>query len=106
MIDPPPRTMSVRAAAQALGVHENTIRNWLRSGTLPGVKLPSGVHRPIAADVLARVRARADQVTGELHSYADELDDVADELHTRSRHVHHAADTLRTSNVDPERPTP
>jgi excisionase family DNA binding protein len=27
--------VTVRAAAQMLGVHENTIRNWIASGELP-----------------------------------------------------------------------
>lgn len=46
-------TMSVRDAARRLGVHENTIRNWMNAGNLafepmPG---PSGFRRPLTASV-------------------------------------------------------
>jgi excisionase family DNA binding protein len=37
--------MQVRQAAQALGVHENTIRRWEERGLLHAVRLPSGVRR-------------------------------------------------------------
>jgi excisionase family DNA binding protein len=37
--------MQVRQAAQALGVHENTIRRWEERGLLRAVRLPSGVRR-------------------------------------------------------------
>jgi excisionase family DNA binding protein len=37
--------MQVRQAAQALGVHENTIRRWEQRGLLQAVRLPSGVRR-------------------------------------------------------------
>ncbi len=45
--------MQVRQAAQALGVHENTIRRWEERGLLRAVRLPSGVRRFRAEDVEA-----------------------------------------------------
>lgn len=45
--------MQVRQAAQALGVHENTIRRWEQRGLLPAVRLPSGVRRFRAEDIEA-----------------------------------------------------
>ena len=47
--------MQVRQAAQALGVHENTIRRWEERGLLRAVRLPSGVRRFRPEDV-ERVR--------------------------------------------------
>jgi excisionase family DNA binding protein len=41
----------IRTAAQRLGVHENTIRNWIDKGVLAATRLPSGVRRIKAADV-------------------------------------------------------
>lgn len=54
-------TMSVRDAARRLGVHENTIRNWMGSGDLafepkPG---PSGYRRPLTASVERMAAKRA-----------------------------------------------
>lgn len=43
--------MQVRQAAQALGVHENTIRRWEERGLLRAVRLPSGVRRFRTEDV-------------------------------------------------------
>lgn len=45
--------MQVRQAAQALGVHENTIRRWEQRGLLRAVRLPSGVRRFRAEDIEA-----------------------------------------------------
>ena len=45
--------MQVRQAAQALGVHENTIRRWEARGLLRAVRLPSGVRRFRPEDVEA-----------------------------------------------------
>lgn len=45
--------MQVRQAAQALGVHENTIRRWEERGLLRAVRLPSGVRRFRPEDVEA-----------------------------------------------------
>jgi excisionase family DNA binding protein len=44
--------LNVRDTAQALGVHENTVRNWEERGILRAVRLPgSGYRRFPAADV-------------------------------------------------------
>lgn len=44
--------LNVRDTARALGVHENTIRNWEERGLLRSVRLPgSGFRRFAAADV-------------------------------------------------------
>lgn len=37
--------ISIRAAAERFGVHENTIRNWINRGILAAQRLPSGVRR-------------------------------------------------------------
>jgi excisionase family DNA binding protein len=44
--------LNVRDTARALGVHENTVRNWEKRGILRAVRLPgSGYRRFSAADV-------------------------------------------------------
>lgn len=44
--------LNVRDTARALGVHENTVRNWEARGVLRAVRLPgSGFRRFAAADV-------------------------------------------------------
>lgn len=49
--------LNVRDTAQALGVHENTIRNWEERGILRAVRLPgSGFRRFVLQDV-ERLRA-------------------------------------------------
>jgi excisionase family DNA binding protein len=48
--------VSVRAAAKALGVHENTIRNWESSGVLHAVRLPSSRFRRFERDEVDRIK--------------------------------------------------
>jgi hypothetical protein len=44
--------LNVRDTARALGVHENTVRNWEERGLLRAVRLPgSGFRRFAAADI-------------------------------------------------------
>ncbi len=50
--------LTVRATAKALGVHENTIRNWCNSGHLASKELPSGFRR-IPKTEVARLNALA-----------------------------------------------
>jgi hypothetical protein len=38
--DGPGPHMTLRAAGVAIGVHENTIRNWIEKGKLPAFKIP------------------------------------------------------------------
>ena len=35
----------LREAAQRLGVHENTVRNWIDRGVIVGMRLPTGTRR-------------------------------------------------------------
>jgi excisionase family DNA binding protein len=53
--------VQVRAAAQRLGVHENTLRRWEESGRIRAVRLPSGVRRFRVEDV----ELLYDQIHGE-----------------------------------------
>jgi excisionase family DNA binding protein len=41
----------IRTAAKRLGVHENTIRNWIDRGLLRAARLPSGIRRIALKDV-------------------------------------------------------
>ncbi|MBI4728615.1 MAG: helix-turn-helix domain-containing protein [Acidobacteria bacterium] len=41
----PLKTISIRAAARKLGVHENTIRNWIDRHIIAAFRLPTGVRR-------------------------------------------------------------
>lgn len=41
----PMKTISIRAAARKLGVHENTIRNWIDRHIIAAFRLPTGVRR-------------------------------------------------------------
>lgn len=47
----PPRTASIKDAAARLGVHENTIRNWIDRQILRSYRLPSGHRRLLAEEV-------------------------------------------------------
>jgi excisionase family DNA binding protein len=49
--------LKVRETAQALGVHENTIRNWEARGLLRAVHLPGSGFRRFAAEDVERLRA-------------------------------------------------
>jgi transposase-like protein len=48
---PTPVLIGVRDAARQLGVHENTLRRWERTGIVRAVRLPSGVRRFRAQDI-------------------------------------------------------
>lgn len=39
------KTISIRGAARRLGVHENTIRNWVDRHIIAAFRLPTGVRR-------------------------------------------------------------
>ncbi len=47
----PPDAVTIRAAARRLGVHENTIRNWMHNGIIQFYRLPSGIRRIPLAEV-------------------------------------------------------
>src|SRR5438270_13038697 len=48
--------VSVREAATRLGVHENTIRNWVDRGLLRAVRLPGSGYRRIDVAGVERIR--------------------------------------------------
>jgi MerR HTH family regulatory protein len=49
--------LNVRDTARALGVHENTIRNWEARGILRAVRLPGSGYRRFAVQDVDRLRA-------------------------------------------------
>lgn len=49
--------MGVRAAAERLGVHENTIRNMEAKGLLPAVRLPGSGYRRFSRAEVERMRS-------------------------------------------------
>lgn len=49
--------LNVRETARALGVHENTIRNWETRGILRAVHLPGSGYRRFAPQDVERLRA-------------------------------------------------
>lgn len=48
--------LNVRDTARALGVHENTVRNWEERGLLRAVRLPGSGFRRFAASDVERLR--------------------------------------------------
>lgn len=56
----PPKKHSRREIAEALGVHPQTIANWLKTGKLKGLTL---------ADVLALNNHRGKRIKGELNGF-------------------------------------
>lgn len=58
--------LTVRETARLLGVHENTVRNWARTGALPEARIPgSRFHRFLASDV-ERLRKQRGQAAPSL----------------------------------------
>lgn len=49
--------LNVRQVAQRLGVHENTVRNWVAKGILRAVRLPGSGYRRFAASDIERMAA-------------------------------------------------
>ena len=49
--------LNVRDTARALGVHENTVRNWEERGLLRAVRLPGSGYRRFAVQDIERMRA-------------------------------------------------
>lgn len=48
--------LNVRDTARALGVHENTVRNWEERGILRAVRLPGSGYRRFAVQDVERLR--------------------------------------------------
>lgn len=84
--------IGVRAAATALGVHENTIRNWMDRGRLRARVLPSGFRKPYLADV---VRLMEESAPGGPDVVARELDALAEQLESRAANLRAAAAQVR-----------
>jgi excisionase family DNA binding protein len=49
--------LNVRDTARALGVHENTVRNWEERGILRAVRLPGSGYRRFSIQDVERLRA-------------------------------------------------
>ena len=49
--------LNVRDTARALGVHENTVRNWEERGILRAVRLPGSGYRRFSVQDVERLRA-------------------------------------------------
>lgn len=49
-----PPTIPIADAAQRLGVHENTVRNWIDQGLLDGYRTPTG-RRKLRLDSVERL---------------------------------------------------
>lgn len=62
----PADLFNVRRTAEELGVHENTVRNWEKSGLLRGIKLPGSGFRRFPREEVERMRREL------LGSYAPE----------------------------------
>ena len=48
--------LNVRQTAQALGVHENTVRNWEARGLLRAIRLPGSGFRRFSTEDVERLR--------------------------------------------------
>jgi MerR HTH family regulatory protein len=48
--------LNVRDTARALGVHENTVRNWEERGILRAVRLPGSGYRRFSVQDIERLR--------------------------------------------------
>lgn len=48
--------ITLRRAAQTLGVHEQTLRNWEKSGLIRLVRLPGSGYRRVSVDEVERIR--------------------------------------------------
>jgi excisionase family DNA binding protein len=73
--------LNVRDTAQLLGVHENTVRNWVKDGTLSDSRIPgSRFHRFKCADVERLVKQRGKStpsLQGERQTIGPELVDAS-----------------------------
>lgn len=65
-----PEYLTVKETAQRLGVHENTIRNWVRQGILATARIPgSRFHRFDARDVERLRKQRGEAVSSVEHEH-------------------------------------
>jgi excisionase family DNA binding protein len=63
-----PATITIKDAAERLGVHENTVRNWIDRQVLGSYRLPSG-HRRLPLSEVERIE-------GEVFGVPTSLPDV------------------------------
>ena len=74
------QTMTVNGAAEILGVHANTIRNWINTGRLRGIA--KGAHTlPVAAEVMKLVPESPEM---DMNSIADQLEPIAESFEKRA----------------------
>jgi excisionase family DNA binding protein len=52
----PPAYVTLKRAAQTLGVHVQTLRNWEKSGVIRMVRLPGSGYRRVPVDEIERLR--------------------------------------------------
>jgi len=55
-VRPPAGLLTVREASRRVGVHENTLRNWVDQGLLTAVRLPRSGFRRFEPSEIERVR--------------------------------------------------
>lgn len=74
--------LTVSETARALGVHENTVRNWVRAGTLVSARLPGSKQHRFAREEVQRLLARrgnpASSISPQLRVDGPELVSAAD----------------------------
>jgi excisionase family DNA binding protein len=51
-----PVYVTLKRAAQALGVHEQTLRNWEKSGVIRMIRLPGSGYRRVPVDEIERLQ--------------------------------------------------
>jgi excisionase family DNA binding protein len=60
--------LSVRETARRLGVHENTVRNWARNGSLPTARIPGSKFHRFRADDVERLQKQRGKAAPSLQS--------------------------------------
>lgn len=88
-------TMTVEAASQALDVHVNTVRNWIRAGFLEARELPSGFHRPYVDSVLHHVAGQPSP--SQIKEAMRELSTIAEKHERAAAGLRSAIETLRST---------
>lgn len=78
-----PKTMiGVRKAAERLGVHENTLRNWEERGLIHAIRLPVSGYRRFDVSVIARFAS-------EIRNSVAPIDEGTNVVPGRSRRIVH-----------------
>lgn len=58
--------LTVRETAKLLGVHENTVRNWVKAGTLVSARLPGGTAHRFAREEVQRLLTQRGEVVSSI----------------------------------------